>query len=132
MVHDILLLLDASSYLQKYILVAYTFIHKHYNLLLYDKQVGNEPTMSGEMLMTDDLHTCIMLPVANIACFSTHSPFGLLNTFWALLGSKKSVVVKLLSEDPANYDDAPTEGIRRILQTELVDEKEKVNFHYLY
>ena len=27
-------------------------------------------------------------------------------------------VVKLLSEDPANYLDAPTEGIRRILETE--------------
>ena len=25
-------------------------------------------------------------------------------------------VLKLLSEDPSNYDDAPTEGIRRILQ----------------
>ena len=43
-----------------------------------------------------------------------------------IVGSTKSVVVKLLSEDPANYDDAPTEGIRRILQAELVDEKEKV------
>eukprot|EP01035_Chromulina_nebulosa_P026447 gene26447-34623_t len=45
-------------------------------------------------------------------------------------GSKKSVVVKLLSEDPANYDDAPTEGIRRILQAELVDEKEKFDRKY--
>ena len=27
-------------------------------------------------------------------------------------------VVKLLSEDPANYSDAPTEGIRRLLQSE--------------
>jgi hypothetical protein len=27
--------------------------------------------------------------------------------------------MKLLSEDPANYEDAPTEGIRRILETEL-------------
>lgn len=25
-------------------------------------------------------------------------------------------VLKLLSEDPANYADAPTEGIRRILE----------------
>ncbi|OAA55884.1 Hydantoinase B/oxoprolinase [Niveomyces insectorum RCEF 264] len=29
---------------------------------------------------------------------------------------KKDVVVKLLSVDPANYEDAPTEGIRRILE----------------
>lgn len=30
----------------------------------------------------------------------------------------KSRVVKLLSEDPSNYNDAPTEGIRRILEDE--------------
>lgn len=30
----------------------------------------------------------------------------------------KSSVLKLLSEDPANYNDAPTEGIRRILEKE--------------
>jgi hypothetical protein len=27
-------------------------------------------------------------------------------------------VLKLLSEDPSNYDDAPTEGIRRIIAEE--------------
>ncbi|KAG8868990.1 hypothetical protein FRC20_002390 [Serendipita sp. 405] len=31
-------------------------------------------------------------------------------------GSRKELVVKLLSQDPANYRDAPTEGIRRILE----------------
>ena len=30
----------------------------------------------------------------------------------------KTVVSKLLSEDPSNYNDAPTEGIRRILENE--------------
>ena len=29
---------------------------------------------------------------------------------------KDDIVVKLLSVDPANYQDAPTEGIRRILE----------------
>ncbi len=29
---------------------------------------------------------------------------------------RDDIVVKLLSVDPANYDDAPTEGIRRILE----------------
>jgi 5-oxoprolinase (ATP-hydrolysing) len=29
---------------------------------------------------------------------------------------KKQRVIKLLSEDPSNYKDAPTEGIRRILE----------------
>ncbi|TFY73636.1 hypothetical protein EWM64_g10376, partial [Hericium alpestre] len=29
---------------------------------------------------------------------------------------RKEIVVKLLSKDPGNYDDAPTEGIRRILE----------------
>lgn len=37
---------------------------------------------------------------------------------------KRHVVIKLLSEDPSNYKDAPTEGIRRIL--------EQVNYHYYY
>ncbi|KZV65439.1 5-oxoprolinase [Peniophora sp. CONT] len=31
-------------------------------------------------------------------------------------GERKEIVVKLLSQDPANYKDAPTEGIRRILE----------------
>ncbi|KIY72893.1 hypothetical protein CYLTODRAFT_485875 [Cylindrobasidium torrendii FP15055 ss-10] len=31
-------------------------------------------------------------------------------------GERKEMVVKLLSQDPANYADAPTEGIRRILE----------------
>jgi 5-oxoprolinase (ATP-hydrolysing) len=31
-------------------------------------------------------------------------------------GKFKSIVVKLLSVDPANYPDAPREGIRRILE----------------
>lgn len=33
-------------------------------------------------------------------------------------GNTKERVIKLLSEDPDNYDDAPTEGIRRILEQE--------------
>ncbi|KAI0139008.1 Hydantoinase B/oxoprolinase-domain-containing protein [Hypoxylon sp. NC0597] len=31
-------------------------------------------------------------------------------------GDKNDIVIKLLSVDPANYEDAPTEGIRRILE----------------
>ncbi|KAI0739668.1 5-oxoprolinase [Daedaleopsis nitida] len=30
---------------------------------------------------------------------------------------RKEIVVKLLSQDPGNYNDAPTEGIRRVLKT---------------
>jgi len=29
---------------------------------------------------------------------------------------KDDVIIKLLSVDPANYDDAPLEGIRRLLE----------------
>ena len=37
---------------------------------------------------------------------------------------QETVVMKLLSVDPANYKDAPTEGIRRILNDKgLADEK---------
>lgn len=32
-------------------------------------------------------------------------------------GRKDDIVVKLLSQDPSNYEDAPREGIRRILET---------------
>ena len=35
----------------------------------------------------------------------------------ATLPSGETVVSKLLSEDPQHYVDAPTEGIRRVLQT---------------
>lgn len=31
-------------------------------------------------------------------------------------GERKELVVKLLSQDPGNYNDAPTEGIRRVLE----------------
>jgi 5-oxoprolinase (ATP-hydrolysing) len=32
-------------------------------------------------------------------------------------GPRKETITKLLSQDPSNYPDAPTEGIRRILET---------------
>lgn len=31
-------------------------------------------------------------------------------------GPRKEIITKLLSQDPSNYRDAPTEGIRRILE----------------
>ena len=41
---------------------------------------------------------------------------GTFTDVWASLPDGRSRVMKLLSEDPANYADAPREGIRRILQ----------------
>jgi 5-oxoprolinase (ATP-hydrolysing) len=41
---------------------------------------------------------------------------GTFTDFWALCPNGKIQVLKLLSEDPANYQDAPREGIRRILE----------------
>jgi 5-oxoprolinase (ATP-hydrolysing) len=44
---------------------------------------------------------------------------GTFTDIYCSIGNKnteKQVVLKLLSEDPANYQDAPTEGIRRILE----------------
>lgn len=35
---------------------------------------------------------------------------------WASASGKNDIVLKLLSEDPENYRDAPTEGVRRILE----------------
>ncbi|KAJ5806852.1 hypothetical protein N7474_010444 [Penicillium riverlandense] len=40
---------------------------------------------------------------------------GTFTDVWASLPGKPDVVLKLLSVDPANYADAPTEGIRRVL-----------------
>jgi len=41
---------------------------------------------------------------------------GTFTDVWAQCPNGKTCVMKLLSEDPANYPDAPREGIRRILQ----------------
>ncbi|KAL3462736.1 Hydantoinase B/oxoprolinase-domain-containing protein [Aspergillus heterothallicus] len=40
---------------------------------------------------------------------------GTFTDVWASLPGKPDIVLKLLSVDPANYADAPTEGIRRVL-----------------
>ncbi|KAG2414843.1 5-oxoprolinase [Aspergillus terreus] len=40
---------------------------------------------------------------------------GTFTDVWASLPGQPDIVLKLLSVDPANYDDAPTEGIRRVL-----------------
>lgn len=41
---------------------------------------------------------------------------GTFTDVWAKCPSGKVRVLKLLSDDPSNYSDAPLEGIRRILQ----------------
>jgi len=41
---------------------------------------------------------------------------GTFTDVWTQCPNGKICVMKLLSEDPANYADAPREGIRRILQ----------------
>ena len=49
-------------------------------------------------------------------------PFNIENSFpfagscIGIVPGKPDIVIKLLSVDPTNYDDAPTEGIRRILE----------------
>lgn len=41
---------------------------------------------------------------------------GTFTDVWASIPGQKDVVMKLLSVDPGNYDDAPSEGIRRVLE----------------
>ena len=41
---------------------------------------------------------------------------GTFTDIYAKTPSGKEVVMKLLSEDPKNYPDAPREGIRRIME----------------
>lgn len=41
---------------------------------------------------------------------------GTFTDVWCRTPSGKITVLKLLSVDPDNYDDAPREGIRRIIQ----------------
>jgi len=45
---------------------------------------------------------------------------GTFTDVWAQCPNGKTCVMKLLSEDPANYPDAPREGIRRILQQVII------------
>lgn len=42
---------------------------------------------------------------------------GTFTDVWCSVPGKKDIVLKLLSVDPDNYDDAPSEGIRRVLET---------------
>lgn len=41
---------------------------------------------------------------------------GTFTDVWSQLPNGKTRVLKLLSEDPDNYEDAPREAIRRIIQ----------------
>ncbi|KAI1336859.1 Hydantoinase B/oxoprolinase-domain-containing protein [Xylariaceae sp. FL0016] len=41
---------------------------------------------------------------------------GTFTDVWAAIPGQNDVVLKLLSVDPGNYDDAPAEGIRRVLE----------------
>ncbi|KAK7701289.1 hypothetical protein SLS64_010332 [Diaporthe eres] len=41
---------------------------------------------------------------------------GTFTDVWASVPGQKDIVLKLLSVDPDNYDDAPSEGIRRVLE----------------
>ncbi|KAK7959963.1 uncharacterized protein PG986_004817 [Apiospora aurea] len=42
---------------------------------------------------------------------------GTFTDVWASAPGREDIVIKLLSVDPGNYDDAPAEGIRRVLET---------------
>ena len=46
---------------------------------------------------------------------------GTFTDIWAQCPTGKVKVMKLLSEDPQNYQDAPREGIRRILEQVCVN-----------
>jgi hypothetical protein len=49
----------------------------------------------------------------------THSNLDRGGTFtdvWASVPGQEDIILKLLSVDPENYDDAPSEGIRRVLE----------------
>lgn len=41
---------------------------------------------------------------------------GTFTDVWASVPGQRDVVLKLLSVDPGNYGDAPSEGIRRVLE----------------
>ena len=41
---------------------------------------------------------------------------GTFTDVWASVPGRPDIVLKLLSVDPGNYDDAPAEGIRRVLE----------------
>ena len=41
---------------------------------------------------------------------------GTFTDVWAKIPGKGEIIFKLLSEDPSNYEDAPTEGVRRVME----------------
>ncbi|CAJ2501147.1 Uu.00g040000.m01.CDS01 [Anthostomella pinea] len=53
--------------------------------------------------------------------YATPHRGGTFTDVWAAIPGREDIVLKLLSVDPGNYDDAPAEGIRRVL--ELVSRK---------
>ena len=61
------------------------------------------PTMTTSTAATGKFHFCI-------------DRGGTFTDIHSILPDGRQVVRKLLSEDPSDYADAPTEGIRRVLQ----------------
>lgn len=54
---------------------------------------------------------------------------GTFTDVFARLPDGRERVLKLLSRDPQNYDDAPTEGIRRVLEEVNLDVLSYNNSH---
>lgn len=70
-----------------------------------------------------DCHWCAYHPSSSCAskcslycCGSCSDRGGTFCDFYASCSGKTDLVFKLLSVDPGNYQDAPTEGIRRIIE----------------
>ena len=55
---------------------------------------------------------------------------GTFTDIYTICPNGKIRVMKLLSEDPRNYDDAPREGIRRILEEVTILPKLKRTFYH--
>ena len=68
------------------------------------------------LLGNQTLAVCFYLRMAHKFRFSIDRGGTFTDVYAEVPGEPGFRVVKLLSEDPANYDDAPREGIRRILQ----------------
>lgn len=56
------------------------------------------------------------MPPKSSLTYSDPDRGGTFTDVWASVPGQQDIILKLLSVDPENYDDAPSEGIRRVLE----------------
>lgn len=98
-------------------ILASTLLHRHIeetaDMVTSTDQTNTQPTDST-MTRSDLPNASIRISIDRGGTFTdVHASWP---DPYNPTGSRKETITKLLSQDPSNYKDAPTEGIRRILE----------------